>query len=146
MKLKIIFLGAFLLSSGIIFSQNKKGPVSIISSTAAIKKYHGLDELKRMQKADLLALYNERLQVLVKTLPYIALATKPGMTVSDLAIPLNSENKKAMEAQTEGTNDFLKLTLDYQKKMLPYADKDNLIAAIIFYENTMKSLHEFNDL
>jgi len=48
-----------------------------------------------MQKGELLALYNERLQVLVRTLPYIALATKPGMTVSDLAIPLNSENKKA---------------------------------------------------
>lgn len=146
MKLKIIFLGAFLLSTGIIFSQNKKGPVSIISSSAAIKKYHGLDELKRMQKGELLALYDERLQVLVRTLPYIALATKPGMTVSDLAIPLNSENKKAMEAQTEGTNAFLELTFDYQKKMLPYADKDNLISAIIFYENTMKSLHEFNDL
>jgi len=68
------------------------------------------------------------------------------MTVSDLAIPLNSENKKAMEAQTEGTNAFLELTHDYQSKMLPYADKDNLISAIIFYENTMKSLHEFNDL
>ncbi|MEO5990789.1 MAG: hypothetical protein ABIP68_04060 [Ferruginibacter sp.] len=146
MKLKIIFLGAFLFSTGIIFSQNKKGPISIISSSAAIKKYHGLDELKRMQKGELLALYDERLQVLVRTLPYIALATKPGMTVSDLAIPLNSENKKAMEAQTEGTNAFLELTHDYQKKMMPYADKDNLISAIIFYENTMKSLHEFNDL
>jgi hypothetical protein len=30
--------------------------------------------------------------------------------------------------------------------MMPYSDKGNLIAAILFYESTLKSLHEFNDL
>ena len=88
----------------------------------------------------------ERIQVLVKILPYIALATKPGVTITDIGIPNNSENKKAMEAQADGTSAFLLLTVDFQRRMLPYSDKDNLISAILFYENTMKSLHEFHEL
>ncbi|WP_413999767.1 hypothetical protein ACMDB5_04210 [Flavobacterium sp. W1B] len=146
MKIKVIVLSVFLFTSGVVFSQNKNAPRSIISSSASIKKYHGLDELKAMQKGELLELYVERIQVLVKTLPYIALATKPGVTIADLGIPNNPDNRKAMEGQAEGTNSFLQLTVDFQRRMLPYSDKDNLISAILFYENTMKSLHEFNDL
>ena len=69
--------------------------------------------------------------VLVKILPYIALATKPGVTITDIGIPNNSENKKAMEAQADGTSAFLLLTVDFQRRMLPYSDKDNLISAIL---------------
>lgn len=146
MKTKIIFLSVFLFTASLGFSQNKNAPRSIISSSASIKKYHGLDELRGMQKGELLELYVERIQVLVKILPYIALATKPGVTITDIGIPNNAENKKSMEAQVEGTTTFLALTVDFQRRILPYSDKDNLIAAILFYENTMKSLHEFNEL
>lgn len=146
MNTKVVFLSVFLFTAGVIFSQNKNAPRSIISSSASIKKYHGLDELRGMQKGELLELYVERIQVLVKTLPYIALATKPGVTIADLGIPTNNENRKAMEGQAEGTAAFLELTVDFQRRMLPYSDKENLISAILFYENTMKTLHEFNDL
>ncbi|PRZ26218.1 MULTISPECIES: hypothetical protein [Flavobacterium] len=146
MNTKVVFLSVFLFTAGVVFSQNKNAPRSIISSSASIKKYHGLDELRGMQKGELLELYVERIQVLVKTLPYIALATKPGVTIADLGIPTNNENRKAMESQAEGTSAFLDLTVDFQRRMLPYSDKENLISAILFYENTMKSLHEFNDL
>jgi hypothetical protein len=130
----------------VTFSQNKNAVKSIISSDASIKKYHDLDELKSMQKGELLELYTERIKVLVKTLPYIALATKAGITITDLGIPNDSDNRKIMDAQREGTNNYLETTVDFQKKMLPYSDKDNLIAAILFYENTLKSLHEFEGL
>ena len=146
MKTKIIFLSVFLFTASLVFSQNKNAPRSIISSSASIKKYHGLDELKGMQKGELLELYVERIQVLVKIFPCIALAIKPGVTITNTAIPSNSENKKAMEAQAYGTSAFLLLTVDFQRRMLPYSDKDNLISAILFYENTMKSLHEFHEL
>lgn len=135
----------FLMFS-VTFSQNKNAVKSIISSDASIKKYHDLDELKSMQKGELLELYTERIKVLVKTLPYIALATKAGITITDLGIPNDSDNRKIMDAQREGTNNYLETTVDFQKKMLPYSDKDNLIAAILFYENTLKSLHEFEGL
>ncbi|KVV13499.1 hypothetical protein ACRASX_05110 [Flavobacterium sp. TMP13] len=146
MKGKIIFLSLFLLlATEVMSSQNKNAPQSIISTTAIIRKYHSQDELKGMQKGELLELYIERIKVLTKTLPYIALATKPGVTMADLGIPMDNENKKVQDSQVASTDSYLNVTVDFQRKMMPYSDKDNLVAAILFYENTIKSLHLFNE-
>ena len=146
MKLKIIFFSLFFLLSvaGTVSAQDKKLSTSIISSTAMIKKYHELKELQGMKKGELLELYIERINVLVKTLPYIALVTKPGVTLADLGIP--NDNKKSLIQQAESTSDFLDVNLKFQRRMIPYSDTNNLIAAILFYENTLKSLHEFNEM
>lgn len=146
MKGKIIFLSLFLLlTTEVMSSQNKNAPQSIISTTAIIRKYHSQDELKGMQKGELLELYIERIKVLTKTLPYIALATKPGVTMTDLGIPMDSENKKIQDNQVAATTAYLDTTVEFQRRMMPYSDKDNLVAAILFYENTIKSLHLFNE-
>lgn len=134
-----------MLSTEMVSSQAKNAPQSIISTTALIRKYHDQKELKAMQKGELLELYIERIKVLVKTLPYIALATKPGVTMADLGIPMDNENKKIQDAQVSSTNSFLDVTVEFQRKMMPYSDKDNLVAAILFYENTLKTLHLFNE-
>jgi len=149
MKAKFLFLSMCFFTVTVIFSQTKSTPKSIksiISTDATIKKYHVLDELKDMQKGELLNLYIERIKVITKTLPYIALATKPGVTMNDLGIPSNSENNKLLDAQAEETAKYLESTIEFQKQLLPYSDKENLIASILFYENTLKSLHEFEDL
>lgn len=148
MEKKITFLCLFVLLtiSNVISAQDKKVEKSIVSPTAAIKKYHSLKELQDMKKGELLDLYIERINVLVKTLPYIALATKPGVTFSDLGIPNDNNNKKALIEQDNSTVDFLEVTVAFQKRMTPYSDTKNLIAAILFYENTLKALHEFNEM
>ncbi len=144
--MKKLILISFLLVFGISNAQNKKNePQSIISDEVAIKKYHNKEELNRMQKGELLGLYIERIESLVQTLPYIAFATKPGKTMSTYGIPNTKQNRKTLEDKVDGTNDFLETTIKFQKKMLPYSDKSNLIAAILFYEETMKSLHQYNE-
>lgn len=145
MKGKIIFLGVlFFLALGIASAQTK-APQSIISRTAIIKKYYSKQELEQMQKGPLLELYIERIKVLVKTLPYIALVNKPGVTLTDLGIPEDANNTKALTTQNESMESFLNVTVDFQRKMVPYADKGNLITAILFYEETLKSLNNIND-
>lgn len=146
MKAKVIVFSFFLLTSGIVFSQNKNVARSIIPKDASIKTYHDLEQLKAMQKGELVELYTERIKVLVKILPNIALAKLPGVTISDLGIPSDAANTKALEDVAQGTNDFLAIIVDFQRRMLPYSDKNTLIAAILFYETTMKSLHEFEGL
>lgn len=148
MKGKIILVSIFFIffaSSISAQTKNTNAPKSIISKTASIKQYYDQKQLKTMQKGELLELYIERIKVLVNTLPYIALATKSGVSMVDVGIPNDSENKKSFETQEKGTIDFLELTVEFQRKILPYADKTNLIAAILFYESTLKSLHEFSD-
>jgi hypothetical protein len=82
---------------------------------------------------------------LSSTLPYIAFATKPGVTMTDLGIPDNNDNTKALDDQFENTDDYLENTLEFQRTFLPYGDTKNLIAAILFYEDIMKSLHQYNE-
>ena len=125
MKGKIIFYSICLLvaSSG-VNAQSKNGAKSIISAKAEVKSYHSQTELQAMQKGELIELYVERINVLVKILPYIALTTNQGVTIID----------------------FIEKTNDFQRKITPYADTNSLIASILFYENTLKALHELESL
>jgi len=147
MKTKIIFISIILLLvSTATFAQSKNAPQSIVSRTAIIKKYYDKKELTELPKGELLELCIERIGVLTKTLPYISLATLPGVTMADFGIPNNSEYRKVFETQDENTKNYLESTTNFQRKILPYSDKDDLIKAILFYENILKSLHEFSEI
>ena len=134
----------FLLIAGVGFAQ-KNEPQSIISGKVSIAKYHDRDELDKMQKGQLLDLYNERIEVIVKILPNIAFATKPGITMTSLGIPDTKENRKALEDNIQASKTYFESTIEFQRKVLPYSDKSNLISAILFYEETLKSLHTYNE-
>ncbi|MGB5419415.1 hypothetical protein [Algibacter sp.] len=146
MKVKIILfsLGLFLFTS-IGFAQKNKDPKSFISEKVTIAKYHNKGELEHMQKGQLIGLYEERIQVLIRTLPYVAFATKPGITMTTLGIPNSNDNKKALDNQFEATEDYLEKSGEFHGEYLPYSDTGNLIAGILFYEEIMKSLHQYND-
>ena len=145
MKTKIILFSVILfLVTGFGYAQKKNEPKSIISEKVAIKKYHNKEELERMQKGELLVLYMERIEILIKTLPYIAFATKPGVTMSSMGIPNDNDNRKILDNQFAATDNYLKATNEFQTKILPYSDTSKLISAILFYEEIMKSLHEYS--
>src|SRR3954468_14717826 len=111
MKANIIFVSIIFLSlSTVAFAQEKEkknAPQSIISRTAVIKKYYDKRELSDMPKGALLELCLERVAVLAKTLPYISLATKPGITLVDFGIPNTSEYRKLFVKQEENTKEYL---------------------------------------
>ncbi len=146
MKVRIILISfSFFFVTGIGFAQKKKVAKSIISEKVSIRKYHTKEDLDRMQKGQLLDLYVERIESLVKLLPYIAFATKPGVTMTTLGIPNDKDNRTALDDQFDATNSFLETNNEFQRRILPYSDTSNLIAAILFYEETMKSLHEYSE-
>lgn len=117
----------------------------MITGKVYITKYHTYDELNKMSKGDLLTLYSERIEVIVNILPNIAFATKPTVTMASLGIPETKDNKKALEANQEASVEYFDSTIEFQRKILPYSDTNNLIAAILFYEETLKSLHTYNE-
>jgi len=146
MKNKILLLSfSFFLVFGYGFAQKKGAPKSIISETATIKKYHNKEELDRMQKGELIELYVERVGSLVKILPYVGFATKPGVTMSSFGIPDEKDNRKALEDQFDATKDFLEVSDEFQKGYLPFSDTGNIISSILFYEEILKLLHEYSD-
>jgi hypothetical protein len=140
-----LFCLTFLLVAGIGTAQNKDEPKSIISQDVSISKYHDRKELEQLQKGALLGLYNERIEIIIKILPYIAFATKPGVTMSTFGIPDTKENRGALDTQIDATKAYFESTMDFQNKILPYSDRSNLIAAILFYEETLKALHIYSE-
>jgi hypothetical protein len=145
MKGKVIFFGVFMLalSSPKCIAQTKPNmPQSIISTSAAIRTYNDDKSLKAMSKGELVELYVERMKVIVRVLPKIGMATKAGVTMSDLGIPDTSDNKKALELEKDATSTYLQITEDYLRKMLPFCDKSQLMNGILFYEQTLKALKE----
>ncbi|EGV43890.1 hypothetical protein BZARG_2493 [Bizionia argentinensis JUB59] len=143
MKTKItLFCLMFLLIAGMANAQD--APKSIINKDVRLTKYHDIKELERMQKGTLLELYSERISVIIQTLPYIAFATKPGVTMATFGIPDTKDNAKALDDQIEATKNYFLSTMGFQNKILPYSDRSNLIAAILFYEQTLKALHVYS--
>ena len=65
--------------------------------------------------------------------------------MSTLGIPDTKENRKALVENKEASDVYFEDTIEFQKKILPYSDTSDLIAAILFYESTLKSLHTYND-
>ncbi|GAB5398527.1 MAG: hypothetical protein Aureis2KO_01120 [Aureisphaera sp.] len=143
-KLTLLTVVLMLCTTFAVAQKNGKQP-SIISGDVAISKYHEREELERMRKGQLLQLYNKRIEVIIKILPNIAFATKPGVTMSSLGIPDTKENRIALEENTNATTTYFQNTLKFQRIVLPYSDKSNLIAAILFYEETLKALHTYDD-
>lgn len=146
MKTKFtLFSAIFFLMVSLSFAQKKEESQSIISGKVNISKYHSREELKKLNKGDLLVLYIERIEVIVNILPNIAFATKPGVTMASLGIPESKDNKKALEENIEASTTYFDSTIEFQKKILPYSDTTDLIAAILFYESTLKALHTYED-
>ncbi|RSK38530.1 MULTISPECIES: hypothetical protein [Mangrovimonas] len=146
MKTKLTLLITILfLTTGTIIAQNNGASQSIIDNNVSIGKYHDRDELQRMNKGKLLDLYIERIEVIVKVLPNIAFTNKPGVTIASLGIPDTKDHRKALEDNIDAADEYFENTIEFQRKILPYSDKSNLIAAVLFYEQTLKSLHTYNE-
>ena len=143
-KIKLLTV-LLLLITTITIAQKEEEQPSIISEDVVIKKYHNQDELENMQKGQLMILYNRRIEVLIKILPNIAFTTKPDITMSSMGIPYNKENRNALKDNIDAATTYFKNTLEFQEIVLPYSDKDNLISAILFYEEILKALHTYDD-
>ena len=136
-KLTVLTL-VLLFVTAVAFSQKDDDAQYIISGNVGIDKYHDREDLESMPKGELLSLYNTRIEIIIKILPNIAFATKPGVTMNSLGIPDTKEN-------IEATTTYFDNTVEFQKIVLPYSDRANLISAILFYEETLKALHTYND-
>lgn len=125
------------------FAQNEDEQY-LISDDISIDKYYDRDQLEKMPKGKLLELYNRRIEIIIKILPNIAFATKPGITMSSLGIPSTKDNRKALKENLEATTKYFENTLEFQKMVLPYSDRTGLVNAILFYEDTLKALHTYD--
>lgn len=138
---KIIFLSFLsIIAVNNVNAQSIEITKSIISTTATIKKYHQRNDLEVLKKGDLVDLYIERINVVVNRIPFIALTNKRGVSMSDIGIPNNSNNIKVLENQQENIKTFLDENDKFEKTLAPFADKPDLIDAILYLEYMLKEM------
>lgn len=145
MKTKLTLICVLLILTTTVGFAQKDKDQTIINQNVSIAKYHDKEELQQFNKGKLLELYIERIEVIVKVLPNIAFTNKPGVTIEALGIPNTKDHRKALEDNIKAANDYFENTIEFQTKILPYSDKSNLIAAILYYEQTLKSLHTYSE-
>lgn len=140
--MKKTILLSFLVTMSFCHSkaQDKTISKSIISTSAAIKKFHEKAELDDMQKGELVELYVERINVIAQKLPFIALANKRGVSMNDIGIPDNSDNAELLDKQHKTIKTFVSETEAFERTITPFADKQEIIEAILFCEMVLKEL------
>jgi hypothetical protein len=112
--------------------------LTYVSADAKISKFHTEEELKKLGKIELTALYVERVKVLTEIVPYLALHTKPGATLKEIGIPETETNIKHMEKEVTNKVQYLNAVNETLDDIIPFADKVNIIWSILLYEDILK--------
>ncbi|MEY5049597.1 MAG: hypothetical protein RLZZ175_2956 [Bacteroidota bacterium] len=148
-KLLLLTLFASFCGTASYAQKDKEAPLTYVSATAKLDKYFTEEELMKLGKLELTQIYMSRISALVEILPYIALHPKPGATLQEMGIPADpktstgANNIKHVENSTKNKSAYLgsvKITLD---DIIPYADKVNIVKAILFYEDVIKRTETF---
>ncbi len=140
---KVLFVVLFfsVLSIEKSSAQAKNKPeLTIVNANTIIAKYYTIEELNALAKGELINIYKDRFRVLMGLMPYCALSTKPGTTLKDLGIPENADNKTVLEKEVkslEAFDQYVNASLD---NFIAYADKNNIVWAILFFEESIRKI------
>ena len=137
--LKIIALFMF-IGFGAFAQKTPPNAARVILDTKGVGEYHTIKELEILQKGVLTDLYVERVKIITNVFPYIGLTTKPGVTLKDVGIEETEEIVKKFDDEKLSKVNYLSGNSAYMKKMLQYADKGDIIKAIVFFEDVLKKL------
>ena len=132
-------LSLFLFSASEVAAQKVNQP-KIIINVRGISKFHNLEELQGMTKGQLIPLYKERVKILFNIFPYIGVTPRPGVSFQDLGIPARKENTAALDEEIINRSQFISNNEKFLEAILPYSDTSNIINAILFYEEVLKTL------
>ena len=128
------------------FSQSSEVPVKPISDTLShsfvkiekIDKFYTKEELNKLPKLDLIAVYKSRLTYLIEVLPFISLHPEPGSTFHDMAIPETEANIAHLDKETKNKQAFVKSLSQTLDDVIPYSEKSNIIWSILFFDEMIK--------
>jgi len=140
-KVLLVLVAILFVSVGNISAQSKnKTELTLVNSKSIITKYYTIEELTVLSKGDLINIYKDRFRVLINLMPYCALSTKPGATLKDLGIPENTDNKTLIEKEAKSMEVFDQYVNTSLDNFIAYADKNNIVWAILFFEETIRKI------
>lgn len=138
--IKFLYLIIFtIICTSLSYSQENTH--TIITGKSSISKYHEQKELESMKKGQLIDLYVERSNAFTYMLNLIGLTTDAKTTTKDLGIIETPEILKQLETKRTVEIDYATKMSTFEKTLLPYVDKIELVSSILLYEDILKKLH-----
>ena len=123
---------------------SKGSSLTYVSPSAKLTKTYTKEELDKLGKIELTQIYKERISILNELIPYLALHPKPGATLTDMGIPQTSENVAHLEKEVKNKTAYVESVNETLDDIIPYADKQNIIWAILFYEKMIQEADYMN--
>ena len=143
-KLSAIVFVAGLLTVSNAFAQKGATSLTYVSADAVLKKTHTKDELELLGKLELTTIYQERVAIITEVLPYLALHSKPGATLTDMSIPQTSANVSHLEKEVKNKQEYISSVNETLVDIIPYADKQNIIWSILFFQDIILRSTNYN--
>lgn len=134
--LHIIFFSLFI--AGVSYAQVKKNV--FFDQKTLIHKFHTIDELENLKKGELIKLYTARINEITTILPYLALTNEADIKLSDIGIKESSDHLKSLGKHHTTTVQAFESTKDIISEFVPYADTENIIWAILYFEEVIKKI------
>jgi len=133
------FIWAFLIMiimpvSGLFAQKNAATSLTYVSANAKLTKTYTKDELEKLGKLELTAIYQERIAIITELIPYLALHSKPGASLTEMGIPQTGANVDHLEKEVKNKQVYLASVNETLDDIIPYADKQNIIWSILFFE------------
>jgi hypothetical protein len=133
--MRVLLFALFLsLGTGCLWAQTT--PSTANSSTVS----YNIGDLEKLDKLQLSEIYIAKLNRLYTILPYIAFEKLQPQSPNDLKIPTNQLNEKALTAMATATDNLAKTNQTSMSNLGPYADKKNLINAILFLQSVINKV------
>lgn len=142
--LSILALSAFGFNMVSHAQSKSPGELTYVNASAKLSKVHTRAELEAMGKLELTKIYQERIAILTELVPFLALHSKPGATLSDMGIPKTKENLAHLEKEVENKQEYLNSVNETLTDIIPYADKENIIWSILFFEEMIQKANYHN--
>lgn len=142
MSLKSIFILLLaLLPAGYAAAQDEGTAESKPAKSSSLTSVtYTVGELEKLNKLELSQIYITKLTRLYNIIPYLPFQKLEPKNADDLKIPANSVNEKALKSVRDTVTEFNKNLDENLTNIIPYADKGNLINAILFLQSVISKL------
>lgn len=137
---KITTLLLIIMSIVTISAQTRNKKSILYTQDKLVTTFHTIDELKELNKGELIQLYLERTREIFIVIPYLSLTNTPGTSLKDLGIEEDSDHIKVVEKNSEIADRAFAYTENTVRKLVPYSDTDDIIWSILYFEEMIKKM------
>lgn len=129
----------FFLITSTLFAQHANEAI-FFTQRDQINKFHTISDLQALKKGELVKLYQDRVEEIMTTLPFLSLTNEAGVRMSDIGIKEDSRHLKVLKNNTESTRKNLETIKTTIEELVPYADTEKIIWTILYYEEIIKKM------